>query len=369
MQYKEKLIELVNTAKTKNDDIDKLNINTLNNIKIIAEKCFVQKGVFTVLVTLSIYKIFHPEQDIRNHQTQIPNGFSGRTIDTLYITPTLKEVNLPSMAESGWLTRSLEQPYPYNLDYNGKISNKEVKIAFLELINDIQIKNINPENIIVVLFKKIIEIQKDNVVNIIPLDNPDTLTISKIISILQNQFSNHYDSHGGSKLPVLAFYSIYQILIKELSRYKECNLKKLGSHTASDKTSKSSGDIEIFKESILFESIEIKLNKKIDSNMLRIAKEKIIKFNPKRYYIFSFIGYNENELDEINKIINEVKIEHGCQIVVNGVIPTLKYYLRLIEDLNLFIINYTNMIQMDNELKAVHKQEWNKYIKELNKDV
>lgn len=56
-------------------------------------------------VTLIVYKILHPQQDIRNHQTQIKGGFSGRTIDTKYITPTLKELNLPSMAESGWLTR------------------------------------------------------------------------------------------------------------------------------------------------------------------------------------------------------------------------------------------------------------------------
>jgi DNA (cytosine-5)-methyltransferase 1 len=57
---------------------------------------------------------------------------------TLYITPTLKELGLPSMAESGWLTRSLEQPYPYNLDYQGKISNKAVKKAFLNIIDYVE---------------------------------------------------------------------------------------------------------------------------------------------------------------------------------------------------------------------------------------
>ena len=49
-------------------------------------------------------------------------GFSGRSIDTKYITPTLKELGLTSMSESGWLTRSLEQPYPYDFKYQGKIS-------------------------------------------------------------------------------------------------------------------------------------------------------------------------------------------------------------------------------------------------------
>jgi DNA (cytosine-5)-methyltransferase 1 len=50
-------------------------------------------------------------------------------------------------------------------------------------------------------------------------------------------------------------------------------------------TSKSAGDIEIFNKDELFEAIEIKLDKPIDTNILRIAKEKIIKYNPKRYYI------------------------------------------------------------------------------------
>jgi DNA (cytosine-5)-methyltransferase 1 len=74
-------------------------------VEIIAEKVASQKGVYTVLVTLLTHKIISPQQDIRLHQKNMPNGFSGRTIDTKYITPTLRELALPCMAESGWLTR------------------------------------------------------------------------------------------------------------------------------------------------------------------------------------------------------------------------------------------------------------------------
>lgn len=137
---------------------NRLSEETLKNIDIIADKSSHQKAVFTVLITLSIYKIKHPKQDIRIHQTQLKNGFSGRSIDTKYITPTLKKLGLPSMAESGWLTRSLEQPYPYILDYEGKIGNKKVKKSFLELINDIEVNRINPNYILVELFKKVIKI-------------------------------------------------------------------------------------------------------------------------------------------------------------------------------------------------------------------
>lgn len=85
--------------------------NIKNDINAIASKCQKQKGVWTVLVTLLYYKHSHPEQDIRYHQSQLPNGFSGRTFDTHNVTPILEKLGLPSMAESGWLTRSLEQPY------------------------------------------------------------------------------------------------------------------------------------------------------------------------------------------------------------------------------------------------------------------
>ena len=369
MNYNKILEELHAEAIEKKDYTNKLNLKTLQNIKTIAQKSFNQKGVFTVLVTLSIYKIVHPKQDIRNHQTQIKNGFSGRSIDTKYITPTLKKLGLPSMAESGWLTRSLEQPYPYDLDYEGKISNKTVKKAFLELVHSIEIEKIDPKYILVELFIQIIELQKKNQIIIEPLANPEKLTITQMMDILDRQFGFKYKTFGGSKLPVLAFYAIYQILTLEISRYKNCTLKELGSHTASDRTSKSAGDIEIFKNDKLFEAIEIKLDKPIDSNILRIAKEKIVKYNPKRYYILSYDGVLEEDRATINQIIEEVKERHGCQIIVNGVKDTLKYYMRLIDNLEEFYQLYSDLIANDDELKSIHKQKWNELTKELNNEL
>ena len=369
MQYKKQLISIYNEAVKNENYSEKLTKEILDNIEILSTKCLNQKGVFTVIVTLSIYKIKHSQQDIRIHQAQLENGFSGRSIDTNHITPTLKKIGLPSMAESGWLTRSLEQPFPYTLDYNGKISDKKVKKAFLELVNEIQVNSINPKFILVELFKQIIKIQEENKIEIQPLENPDKLTISKIINLFDKQFTFDYETSYGSKLPVLAFYSIYKIIINEISRYDNCTLKPLGSHTASDKTSKSAGDIEIFNGDELFEAIEIKLDKAIDTNILRIAKEKIIKHNPKRYYILSYYEIKKEDETEINKIIQEVKEEHGCQIIVNGIMATLKYYMRLISNLEVFYDTYSELINLDDELKAIHKQTWNELTEELNHEL
>ncbi len=367
--YKELLLSIYKEAFENKDYITNLNKETLKNIKMISNKCFNQKGVFTVLVTLSIYKIKHPEQDIRLHRTEFENGFSGRSFDTKYITPTLKEIGLPSMSSSGWLTRTLERSEAFTLNYSANIRNVDVKKSFLELIHSIETTDIKPKDILIELFKQIIKIQEKDKVEIQPLENPDKLTISKIINLLDSQFSFNYKTAYGSKLPVLAFYSIYKIIINEVSRYDNCHLKELGSHTTSDTSSNSAGDIEVFKEDVLFEAIEIKLDIQIDANILRIAKEKIIKHNPKRYYILSYYDIKKEDEEEIDKIIQEVKNEHGCQIIVNGIMATLKYYMRLISDLEIFYNSYSKLINDDTELKSIHKQKWNELTLELNNEL
>jgi DNA (cytosine-5)-methyltransferase 1 len=356
MNHKEKLIELYQNSKYLHahkipDDMQK-------TIAVIANNCFQQKGVFTVVITLAVHKILYPSQDIRLHQSNMEKGFSGRSIDTKYITPTLKELGLPSMAESGWLTRSLEQPYPYDKKYIGKISNTEVRNAFLNIVDFIQHNSSELDEVVMLLLTIVSKKASENKVKIVPLNNPDKLNINDIIRLLESHFNYDYKTQGASKLPVLAFYAIFKSIIKEMARYNGCYLAKIGSHTASDLTSNSSGDIEIYDSANnLFESIEIKHNKSIDITTVRIAIEKIYKFNPKRYCIFSFVCIKEDDYTEIAKIINFVKLTHGCQIIVNGVTPTIKYYLRLISSLSEFIENYRDLVESDPELKQTHKEK------------
>jgi DNA (cytosine-5)-methyltransferase 1 len=330
----------------------------LSNISIIGRYIESQKGVFTVLITLGIHKILNNYQDIRYHQTTLDNGFSGRTVDTKYITPTLKELKLPSMSESGWLTRSLEQPYPYTLTYEGKISNKNVKKSFLELVDYINKTPVLVNQVIYLLLKKSIKIREDNRVEIIKINNPDHVSIDKLMSVLMDYMKSQYSVSGGSKIPVIVFYSIYQILINELKRYENCTLKDLGFHTTCDKTSKSSGDIEIYKGSTLFESVEIKFDINIDSHIVNRVIEKIHRFNPSRYYVLSTSGISSSDTTDINNKIFELGAEHGCQLIVNGLYTTLKYYMRLIDDTTTLINNISTNISTDKELKVEHKTKW-----------
>lgn len=335
------------------------------DIAYIGRQCYKQKGVYTVLVTLLYYKILHPEQDVRIHQTQLPNGFSGRSFDTQNVTPILKELGLPSMAESGWLTRSLEQPYPYTMEYNGKISSG-CKGPFLRTLDYIQ-KNPNSAKPAIEFLLSVVKEQVNkNKLSITPLTNKENLTIDKIIKALDIHFNKHYGTHNGAKLPVLAFYAIYTCIIKEMTRYNECKLAPLSSLTACDNTSKASGDIEIFKNDQNFESIEIKLDKKIDKQIVMVVRDKIYKFNPIRYYILSYNGIKEEDKTEIQNIINDVRATHGCQIIINGLLPTIKYYLRLISNLSDFMDIYSRTVESDQELQFVHKTAWNLIMRNLN---
>ena len=230
-----------------------------------------------------------------------------------------------------WNWWILEQPYPYTLDYNGKINNKAVKEAFLNIIDFIESNSTQTEIAAKLLIYQVKQATQANQISIVKLVNPEKLNIITVINCLENHFDYKYSTFGASKLPVLAFSAIYQRLVEEVERYKGSTLKKLGSHTASDLTSKTAGDIEIFdKKKKLIEAIEIKSGKPIDLQIILNAKDKILKHNPRRYYIFSSANI---KLEDKIKIQNEIEViarYHGCQVIVNGIIPTLKYYLRLI---------------------------------------
>lgn len=390
MNHQEKLIEIykfisndLSKSKKFAVEIRKIPKHILEKINLIGANSSKQKGVYTVLVTLLIHKSLFPQQDIRFHQENLPNGFSGRTIDTRYITPTLKSLGLPSMAESGWLTRSLEQPFPYTVEYQGKISGKGIKEAFLNILDFLEVnvesssKSKVAELLVTYLLKTVVETSNKETIAFPRMEEvaiyqqkKTPVKINDIISALEEHFyCKTYTSKGTSKLPVLAIYAIYQLLIKEIGRYKSCTLKPLGSHTASDKTSRSAGDIEIcYTETPqkLLEVIEIKYQKLIDKHMVAIAQEKIAKFKPERYLILSSVNVKEEDGVDINVMIDEIANNYQCQVIVNGILPTLKYYLRLVNSLPEFINNYSTLIEKDQEINFEHKQKWNEILSRMS---
>lgn len=333
---------------------------TITHIETIVFHSETNKAIVTVLVTLLTHKIVNKNQDIRYHQVQLENGFSGRNIDKAIITPFMKAVSFPAMAESGWLTRSLEQAHPYTLDYPGKITPKIVKEAFLEIIDSVQVQGIDPKEVLLYLFKLLIK-QRDSMN--IELAKPHSLSISKIIKVLEKHFTYHYTCSGASRLPVLAIYAAYQCMMKQVDRYKDKTLCSLANHNSADIQSGRIGDVDVNNlDGSAFEGVEVKHEIQITKQLVSDAYEKFKIYNTDRYYLLTTANMDSADWDSIEAEIQRVFQIHGCQVIVNGVYSTLKYYLRLLNDPAEFIENYVELLKQDETIKFQHKTMWNEII-------
>ncbi len=346
--------------------LPKLPDDCLQELRTIVKYADSHKGVLGVTLTSIVYKILYPAQDVRYHQEGMKNGYSGRGFDTKHVTPFLKE-KFPhfAMAESAWLTRSLEQPRPYNTRYAGKIRNKEVKKAFLNTLDRLQTNSELAPDMLVGLLALMIEASAEDASLFAHISVSDDLTIARIVEAVNQHIRYNYGKGivGTARLPVLAIYSVYNLLLPEVKRYIGKGLAPLESHTSPDARSKSLGDIEVKNEDgSCFEAIEVKHLKPVSVDMVSVAYRKIKDTNIDRYYILTTCEPNFDDQDAVMRRIEEYKKLHPCQIVVNGVIPSLKYYLRLVSDPRVFVDEYTRWLEFEFQrasgIKKEHMQVW-----------
>lgn len=350
--------------KTSNNGVQEstLNEDSARSLDTIVSESESNKGVYTVVLTSVVYKIIHPEQDIRKHQSSIPGGYSGRTFDSKHITPFLKKCGFPAMAESGWLTRSLEQKVAYDNDYPGAIK-EPLKHCFLSILNDIETGKAEPSVVLDHMLQSLIRQREKKSIS---LALPQNLSINEIVNLLDRHFHFTYRSHGAARLPVLALYAAYQCLIDECKRFKDKQLLPLESHTSADTRSGRMGDIDVNNpDSTPFEAVEVKFDIPISYEIVLTAKSKIEKSKASRYYILSTKKPVESDLGDIGKVIRQLKNIHGCQLVVNGVIPSLKYYLRIIDNTSAFIENYVSLLSEDSAVLFEHKEAWNDLVSSM----
>ena len=346
-------------------------------VSVIAKEASSQKAVLTVLITSLVKKIETPSQDVRLHQSKMNGGYSGRTLDTNIVTPFMhRNFKKYSMKESGWLTRSLEQPVPFTLDYPGEIRDKEVKDAFLQILNLIEEKNADPEKYLIVIFiyleleKRAIQTYLSRVPRI-----SSGVPIELVVSLLTEHFNRPYHSYGASKLPVLVIYSLYQTMVTELVRFKSKKLLLLKSHVTADLKAKSLGDVEVIDEhGDFFEVVEIKFGIPISYDMVKIAyDEKIKSSSVNRYYFLTSAEpyINEDEKEDLTELIAQIRKDHGCEVILNGLIPSIKYYLRLIGSTRDFIERYSQNLKQEiatsSEIKKEHVEAWVELLKRIDK--
>lgn len=316
------------------------------------------KGVLAVLITLLVKKIAVHEQDIRKHQARMDGGFSGRGLDTRVVTPFMKTQNFPAMAAgSGWLTRSLEQPEPYTLAYGGGISPPAVKKAFLAIINEVQCNGVSARQTLGQILLGLIEFRERN--SNIALDSPVGLSVGDTI----DKIRRHHDVPipGASRLPVLAIHAILSVLARELDRYDGCEVLPLEHHNASDRRTRSIGDVVILDSAgNPFEGYEIKHDIAITDGLIRDSAAKFRTTPVRRYYILT--THIRDDYSEFDAAVKQIADSHGCQLIVNGVDRTLMYYLRLIKGTRDFVNEYVSNLETDPSIGFDLKMAWNEIV-------
>lgn len=323
-------------------------------LDVVLENGEKNKGVLAVLATLLLKKAASPEQDIRRHQKGMTGGFAGRGLDAETVTPFFWRNNFPAMQSgSGWLTRSLEQARPYDLEYPGKIQPPRVKSAFLGAVDRVQTGGECARTALAYLLAGLIRRRDQS--DAIRLSRPTNLTIAQVVARLRRHFS--FKEKGASRLPVLAVYAAYFRLAREMDRYRGCELLPLESHTAADQKTGLLGDVQVNRDGLPMEAVEIKHGVRITPGIARDCYGKFRKTAVKTFYLLS----TDSEIpkaDAIAKIADRVRAEHGCQLIVNGVLETLAYYLRLMKDTSAFVDEYAGQVETDKSVNYALKMAW-----------
>ena len=303
-------------AKSRNDIYSELSESQVNWINTIIENAESQKAVLAVLITSLTKKIETPTQDVRYHKKELPNGYSGRVFDTQHVTPFIREKfqRFAMKGGSGWLTRSLEQASPYTLEYAGKIRDKAVKEAFLQILNDVEENQVDSKKYLSAIFTSLINLMArfQVTLNLFEKTKEDStqtqqsnaVTIGNIMSLLKYHFS--YRIAGASRLPVLAVYSAYEMLMT-LERYESKTLSPLKSHTTSDLKSDGIGDIEVLDENgDFFEAVEIKHNIPISLNLVQDAYQKFTETAVHRYYLLTTAEPNVDDPEKVGRLVSQI---------------------------------------------------------------
>lgn len=369
--YKRTLDDIFEQVKTRYESEDMSTFNILSTeqqrwLKILVGNIENQKSVVAVTITSLLKKIVSPEQDIRLHREEFEGGYSGRSLDTNVVTPWLKE-HFPRFApkESGWLTRSIEQPRPFTMDFPGKIRNKDVKNAFLSILNDIEENSANPSNYLQCLLFLLLNKYEREMSFISQLSVEREQSGLLTIDIVVNMLREHFSMRMSSRLPVIAIYTIYQIFMENIKLYEDKKLEPLKTHTTSDRYM-GFGDIEIYNpDGTPFEIVEIKHNIPIDKIMVEDVLKKVKDTTMKKYYILTTAEPNfKDSHEEIFESVHLIKLKYGIEIIPNGIYPSLKYYLRVVPDLKDFLDSYTRNLKDEfkktTDIKEFHVIEWMK---------
>ena len=117
---------------------------------------------------------------------------------------------------------------------------------------------------------------------------------------------------------------------------------------------------------IFSRQLKIKHNIPISLNLVQDAYQKFTETAVHRYYLLTTAEPNVDDPEKVGRLVSQIHRQHGCEVIVNGILPSLKYYLRLLSNPKHFLDCYSKNLQLDfnqnTDIKEAHLDYWNKLL-------
>lgn len=220
-----------------------------DDLDVITEGVSKSWAPLKATIASMVAKIKYPDWDTRYHQTQIGGKYSLRSIDRCNVADYLYKHGFYDTVTEFALTRSFEKAEPFHKSYSGKISPKECKSAFLNIV-----EVINEDGVDVTLLQDMLAylmmFLKNRKEVLTSLQNSLVECVgseSKQIDLLQIadlcEFISRLGS-GSSVIPVVTLHTLLEVI--QPCMFPHISISQMKEHTAPDNHSKSYGDIEAF---------------------------------------------------------------------------------------------------------------------------
>jgi DNA (cytosine-5)-methyltransferase 1 len=309
-----------------------------------------------VALTLCLYKIAEPSQDIRCHKAEHEGGFSARAYDTRVTVPFLISKSLPRSVESHWLSQTFSFSGPYYPDARLKTQPTSAGPLMIEVVNAVNSGGSNfAEAAVIGLLVEFIRVRNaDRVV----LTRPKDLPIHKVRELIEAHLASPYKSNA-PRLPQLVIYAVYRCLVQSIERYRGAKLEPLERLKSADRKRGTIGDVVISYDGIRVEAVEIKHDQPIAFIHVAEAIDKVRAERVTRYYLLSNKGIDAADRELINARAAEFLKQNGCEIIINGIFESLAYYLRLLPNTTEFLFQYAALLESDEDTGYEHRIRWN----------
>jgi len=287
----------------------------------------VTSEVGRALVGLSVLQLtiksITPEQDVRLHksgrgQFSWAEGLPMRSLDSKYITPSLRKFDLLRLNSFGFMmTRSLAENYPYTKLYKAAI--RGAKDAWITLVDVVQEDGVDPRTLLEALISILINRSEhfrelgDEVlakVNGLLQSNPKSGWAE---SLIQTHISN---SSYSARLLEVAMHSLFQVL--DSYRNLPGKLEPLSQMRSANKKHGNVADIEVVGDednTYIIEAWDAKYGKPYLRDELEELSDKL-EMHPE-VVTSGFVVDRTPELDdELNNRIAELENFHDVEILI-----------------------------------------------------